>query len=148
MVSRKCQYALRAVFELARQYGKGPVRIADIARAQAIPPRFLEVILSQLKRAGFVGSLRGRDGGYFLARSPDQVTVGSVMAFVQGPHDPVGCANRPAKDKCPLYGDCVFMSMWERARRAMSEVYDGTTFQSLVDEATHKDENYVPGYTI
>ena len=62
-VSQKCQYALRAVFELAKQYGKGPTKILHIAELQAIPVRFLEVILVQLKRGGFVDSQRGKEGG-------------------------------------------------------------------------------------
>ena len=65
LVSQKSQYALRAIFELAKEYGKGP-KIAHIAEAQAIPVRFLEVILVHLKRGGFVDSQRGKEGGYFL----------------------------------------------------------------------------------
>ena len=62
LVSQKCQYALRALFELAKRNGEGPVKIAAIAKAQAIPPRFLEVILSQLKQGSFVESQRGSEG--------------------------------------------------------------------------------------
>ncbi len=69
LVSQKSQYALRAVFELARRNGGLPVKIADIAEAQAIPQRFLEVIMNQLKQGGFVESRRGKRGGYLLARS-------------------------------------------------------------------------------
>ncbi len=147
-ISQKCQYALRAIFELARHNGKGSVKIIDIARAQAIPPRFLEVILSQLKQAGFVDSRRGRAGGYFLVPAPNELAVGEVIRFVQGPLGPVSCVVGDAKDKCPLYGDCVFLPMWEKVGKAISEIYDSTTFKDLVDEENRKSVKYVPRYAI
>jgi len=136
LVSQKCQYALRAIFELAKRTGQGPVKIAEIAEAQAIPVRFLEVILGQLKQGRFVVSQRGSEGGYQLARPPQELTVGEIMRFVEGPLAPVTCGLDPAKtkDKCPFYGNCVFLPMWEKARRAAADVYDSTTFQGLVTQ--------------
>ena len=148
LVSQKCQYALRGVFELARHGRHKLVRIAEIAEAQAIPVRFLEVILSQLKQGGFVDSQRGNKGGYFLARSPSELTVGEIIRFVEGPFGPVPCAVESAKPDCPLYGDCVFLPMWERVRKAISEVYDTTTFQDLVDQEKQRSERYMPCYSI
>ncbi len=84
LISRKCRYALRAVLELTMCNGQGPVKITDIAEAQAIPARFLEAILSQLKQAGFVASRRGKKGGYFLNCSPDELTMGNVIESIQG----------------------------------------------------------------
>ena len=74
-ISKKCQYALRAVFELASRNNNEPVKTHDIARSQRISPRFTEVILNELKHGGFVESKRGNVGGYLLARSPDDLTV-------------------------------------------------------------------------
>ena len=147
MVSQKCQYALRAVFELSKDYGKGPAKIADVAEVQAIPVRFLEVILSQLKQGGFVESRRGREGGYLLSRSPDRLAVGDIIRFVEGPIGPVSCVAGTPTERCPLHGGCVFLGMWERAREAVTEVYDTTTFQDLVDEE-RRSGRYVPSYTI
>ena len=148
LISQKCQYALRAIFELAKQNGQGPVKIAEIAEVQAIPLRFLEVILGQLKQAGFVVSQRGNKGGYILVRSPDELTVGEVMRFMQGPVGPVDCVVGGSKDKCPLYGDCAFLPMWEKARKAISDVYDNTTFQDLVDQEKRKAGKCVLRYSI
>ena len=134
MISQKCQYAIRAIFELARRYGQGPVKIADISKAQAVPSRFLEVILSQLKQAGFVQSRRGAAGGYVLAHPPSQMTVGEVVRFVEGPQVPVECMIGRTVKGCRLSGRCVFMGMWKRAAKAVSDIYDGTTFQDLLDE--------------
>jgi len=144
LVSQKAHYALRAIFELAMRYGQGPVKIADIANAEAIPVRFLEVILSQLKQAGFVESRRGNvGGGYILSRLPAGLTVGEVLRFIEGPITLVECTENKAKDNCPLIGECVLLPMWERARNAISTVYDGTTFQNLVDQKNKVNRNAV-----
>src|ERR1700743_544325 len=89
-ISVKSEYALKAVFDLSAQYlasvrsaPMAPVKIADIARRQKIPQKFLELILAGLKQGGFVESRRGTEGGYRLARTPDQITVGEVLAFVE-----------------------------------------------------------------
>ncbi len=147
-ISQKCQYALRAIFELAKRKGQGPVKIAGIAEAQAIPLRFLEVILSQLKQGEFVSSQRGSKGGYILARSADELTIGEVMRFIQGPVVPVECITTGSKDKCPLYGDCAFLPMWEKVGEAISGIYDNTTFQDLVDQDRQKVKNAAFSYSI
>jgi len=146
-VTLKCQYALRAVFELALARGTGPVKISSIATRQAIPPRFLEIILNELKQAGFVDSRRGSSGGYLLAQSPRDLAVGDVIRYVEGPIGPVQCVSGDTSD-CPLLRDCVFLPMWQRVQEAMTEVYDGTTFAALVDEKRRREETYVPNYVI
>lgn len=147
-ISQKCQYAVRATFELAKRYGQAPVRIVDIAEAQAIPPRFLEVILNQLKQGGFVLSQRGSKGGYTLARSPAELSVGDIIRFIEGPVGPVVCAMGRSHNDCRLYGTCVFLPMWERVREAVSAVYDQTTFASLVEAEARRSEEYVASYAI
>lgn len=141
-VSQRCQYALRALFELAKRYGQGPTRSADVAGAQAIPVRFLEVILGQLRQGGFVVSRRGMEGGYILARDPAELSVGEVIRFVEGPLSPVQCAAGAGADNCPLYGRCAFMGMWEQARDAVAGVYDSTSFRGLLEaEAATAEAN-------
>jgi len=147
MISQKCQYSVRAIFELAKRYGQGPVRINEIAEEQAIPPRFLEVILSQLKQGGFVESRRGNEGGYQLARRPGSITVGEVITFVEGPFGPVGCTADGAENNCRLHGRCVFLQMWSRVRDAVSSIYDHTTFQDLVEEE-NRMRAHAPSYSI
>jgi len=136
MVSQKCQYAIRAIFELAKRHGQGPVKISDIAEAQAIPLRFLEIILNQLKHVGFVQSKRGAEGGYLLARQPDRVTIGEIIVCIEGPQVPVACMTDRAERVCPLHGKCVFIGLWTRAAQAVSDIYDRTSFQDLVDDET------------
>ena len=89
-ISVKGEYALQAIFDLASQRPGDPVKIADIARRQKIPQKFLELILAGLKQAGFVESRRGAEGGYLLARAAESLTVGEVLRFVEGPQQSRG----------------------------------------------------------
>lgn len=148
MISQKCQYALRSVFELACRLGQGPVRIADIAEAQAIPPRFLEVILGQLKQSGFVASRRGAEGGYMLARPAESISMGDVIRFVDGPIAPVKCVQDGEHRECPLDGDCVFLDVWKRVQQVTTEIYDQTTMGDLVEEQKARTRRFVPNFAI
>jgi Rrf2 family protein len=150
-VSQKCQYALRALFELSRRQGEGPIPVGQIAQGQSIPVRFLEVILGQLKQNGFVQSRRGVQGGYMLLRSPSEILVGDVVRAIDGPLIPVVCqnsdGNAPAAD-CQTQGNCAFRKMWDRLYRAISEVYDGTSFQDLLDEDLRLRQEFIANYDI
>jgi Rrf2 family cysteine metabolism transcriptional repressor len=144
LVSQKSRYALRAILELALRYGRGPVKVSEIAEAQAIPIRFLEIILNQLKQGGFVESRRGNVGGYILSRHPSKLTVGDVMSFMQGAVNMANCVDGNNEDKCRLFGMCVFLPMWEKVKVAISQVYDNTTFQDLVNQQRQKVANSLP----
>ena len=147
-VSQKCQYALWAILELAGRHGGGPTSIREIARIQAIPPKFLELILTELRKGGFVESRRGVHGGYFLAAAPKTISAGEIIRFIDGSVAPVrGVDNNHGAD-CPLNGECAFMDMWTRARDAVAEVYDSTTFQDLIDAQLAAAEKYAPSYCI
>jgi Rrf2 family protein len=135
LVTQKKQYALRAIFELAKQQGEEPLKTSLIAEAQAIPPRFLEVIMGQLKRAGLVDSKRGVSGGYTLIQPPDQIRVGEIFRVLDIEDNTQACMACTSKGNCPFLGDCVFMKLWNQAQRAMDAVYDQTTIQDLVDRA-------------
>ncbi len=130
---KKNQYALRAVFELAKRRGKGPTKISDIADAQSIPVRFLEVILNKLKGSGMIDAKRGFYGGYYLTRAPKQIRVADIMNFMQAPPKQEMCAACLAKSKCPYGHRCAFSAMWNRVNRAVLQVYNETTIQDLLD---------------
>ncbi|MBN2294001.1 MAG: Rrf2 family transcriptional regulator [Pirellulales bacterium] len=149
-LSQKCQYALRAVFEIAKRSGEGPIKIEDIAKAQAIPPKFLATILNQLKQGGFVQSRRGSDGGYFMGRSPSGISVGEIIRFIEGPVGPVECVTDNTSGDCPLDGTCVFMFMWREAQAAMENVYFKTSFKDLIDRESQSlnDQQFIPMYFI
>lgn len=130
-ISQKCQYALRALYELARRSTDTPTSIGEIAAAQAIPPRFLELILNDLRQGKLVNSQRGVQGGYMLARSPSEITVGDVVRLVEGPIEPVKCIS--GGDDCPFRNKCPFMDMWLQGGQAMQSVFDSTTLQDLLN---------------
>jgi Rrf2 family cysteine metabolism transcriptional repressor len=144
-ISKKCRYALRAIFELSLRDTTEPVKVQDIAAAQSIPPRFLEVILAELKHAGFVESRRGSDGGYILARAADELTVGEVLSFLQG-----GTRNSTDNSQPGPYltGDYVFSKMWQEVGVAVSNIYNSTTFADLLEQELAQRKAYAPDYAI
>ena len=139
-ISVKGDYALRAVFDLASQPPGQAIRIADIARRQSIPQKFLELILASLKQGGFVVSRRGADGGYLLARSADAITVGEVIRFVEGRQ-----RNRPAR---PDQLDGPFSNVWQQVDSAVSDILDSSTFAQLVRNWEEQTRRFVPNWEI
>jgi Rrf2 family transcriptional regulator, cysteine metabolism repressor len=139
-ISVKGDYALRAIFDLALQRPGHPIKIADVARRQKIPQKFLELILSGLKQGGFVESRRGAEGGYLLARSPEQITVGEVFRYVEGVKSKKASPRQQAAD--PL------REVWNRAEQAISGVLDHTSFADLVRDWRDRENNYVPNWEI
>ena len=142
-VSVKGEYALRAVFDLAGRGSSDPVKIAEIAARQRIPQKFLELILSQLKQGGFLGSRRGADGGYFLARPPRNITVGDVLRHIDGPISP---GRKQQRGNLPP--DSPFPELWQEVERALSSVIDETTFADLVSRWKEKNARRVANWEI
>src|SRR5690606_28646102 len=120
MLSQKTRYAIRAMQHLADRHGEGPVRLTEIAEKQKIPANFLTVILSELSRVGIVASQRGKDGGYWLAVSPIDITYGDLIRLMRGSLALVPCASRFAHEKCR---NCVEAGEW-RTRALMLQVRD------------------------
>jgi Rrf2 family cysteine metabolism transcriptional repressor len=139
-VSVKGDYALHAIFDLALQEPGEPIKIADIARRQKIPQKFLELILAGLKQGGFVESRRGAEGGYLLSRAPDAITVGEVLRYVEGAK-----SNKPARK---LSAGDPFTEIWRRAESAISNVLDRATFAELVRNWRERQTKYVPNWEI
>ena len=131
--SKKGQYALRAVYELARNGQAGPLKTAQIAEAQAIPRRFLEVILNQLKGSGLVASKRGFYGGYYLLKEPQQITIGDVLRYLQKDQEPSRCIACVSQSVCPFNDNCAFAKLWFRVKAAAYTIYDETTLQDLLN---------------
>src|SRR5450631_1295191 len=125
-ISVKGEYALQAIFDLASQPPGHPIKIAEIARRQSIPQKFLELILASLKQGGFVESRRGADGGYLLTRQSDVLTIGEVLRFVEGRGD-----ERTRKKN---HAESPFSKLWDRVDGAVSDILDSTTFAHLVRE--------------
>jgi len=124
------------VFELARRFrDQRPIKIANIASAQSIPKRFLEVILNELRQGGFVESRRGVDGGYLLARDPQQISVGEIIRFVDGNLAPVDCVSSTEGEvACELNVNCPYYDFWGRVSRKMDEIYLGTSLLNILED--------------
>ncbi|ACJ01205.1 RrF2 family transcriptional regulator [Rhodospirillum centenum] len=131
MLSQRCKYALRAAVHLAGlSEQEGCARIADIAAAENIPHKFLEAILLDLRKAGLLKSVRGRDGGYRLAKPPEHVSMGDIIRVVEGTIAPIRCASRNRFEPCEDCGnpdECVIRWAMVKARDAMAEVLDRCT---------------------
>ena len=139
-ISVKGEYALQAIFDLASQRPGEPIRIADIARRQKIPQKFLEVILAGLKQAGFVESRRGAEGGYLLARAAESLTVGEVLRSIESTGQERSRSRRKA--------ETPFTDMWRQVDSAVSEIIDQTTFAGLLRAWTEKQNKYVLNWEI
>ena len=98
-ITYKGDYSLKTMLDLSMHYNKGVLPIQELAKKGDIPNKFLEQILLTLKKGGFVESKRGIDGGYFLARPPETITVGEVVRFIEGPIEPIACAGKKKYEK-------------------------------------------------
>lgn len=135
MLSRKSKYGLKALLVLAREAGRGPVLISALADREAIPKKFLEAILLELKRHGLVHSRKGKGGGYFLGRRPAEITFGQVIRVLDGPLAAVPCVSQTAYMRC---AECLDEATCG-VRLAMKEVRDATA--EILDHTTLADVN-------
>jgi Rrf2 family transcriptional regulator, cysteine metabolism repressor len=140
-VSSKDEYALRAIFDLAQQRPGIPIRIAKIGERQKIPQKFLELILSELKRGGFVESQRGADGGYRLSRSPDTITIGEVLRYVKGISDNRHSNKKPESEN-------PFVALWSQVDAKISGIIDQTTFGELARKWQEQQSRNLPNWDI
>ncbi len=129
-ISARADYAVRAVAFLAIHDGE-ILQMADIAAEERIPAKFLEGVLSELKKAGLVDSKRGIGGGYRLARSPEEISVGEVIRIFDGPLGPVGGIERMRREDDLTDAEYCLRTTWIRASEAISKVLDETSFASV-----------------
>jgi Rrf2 family protein len=135
VLSKKSKYGLKALLVLGREAGRGPVLVSDIADREAIPRKFLEAILLELKHRGIVESKKGKGGGYFLRRPPAEIAFGEVIRVLEGPLAAVPCVSQTAYMKC---AECVDEDTCG-VRLAMKQVRDATA--RILDHKTLADVN-------
>lgn len=135
-LSKRCEYALRALLDIAvaHELGKERVALNDLSNYEDIPLKFLEQILSQLRRAGYLHSKRGPSGGYSLGKPATKIFFGDVIRLLDGPLAPVRCASRTAYEKCtcPIEETCGLHLLMLDLRAAISGVLDRTSLAELV----------------
>jgi Rrf2 family protein len=149
-LSKRTQYCLRALYGLARKHGEGPVLIVDLAENEAIPKRFLEQILLSLKNQGLVLSKKGKGGGYYLAKPPEEITLASIIRIIDGPLAPLPCASETQFrkcDECPDVTTCGTRIVMREVRDAIADILEDTTLAAVcdkVDRAVRKGSKTKP----
>ncbi|MBE3590331.1 MAG: Rrf2 family transcriptional regulator [Firmicutes bacterium] len=136
-ITTKGRYGTKALFELALRYGEGPVPLREIAEKQGLSEHYLEQLFAPLRKAGLVQSVRGAQGGYMLARDPQDITVGDVLRVLEGPIAPTECSLGGPDYAYRFCGEktvCVAQDVWIKVRRAIEDVVDHITLADLVEQ--------------
>ena len=136
-ISTKGRYALRLMLDLAVNYTGEYITIKNIAKRQEISEKYLEQIITQLSKAGFVKSARGAQGGYMLARIPAEYTVGEILRLLEGSLAPVACLEENHVT-CARASECVTLEIWLQLEKAINNVVDNITLADLVKRYNEK----------
>ena len=140
-LSTKGRYSVTALYELALHYGEGVVPLKTIAKTQGISEHYLEQLMAPLRRAGLVESVRGAQGGYTLARAPEDVTIGRIITAVEGPIALVDCVLTSAEaddQSCVRAGSCVTRQIWVEVCDSMNAVLNNISLADLVQRNRHR----------
>jgi Rrf2 family transcriptional regulator, cysteine metabolism repressor len=147
-ISFKGDYALKIILDLSLSYGSGILQIKDISRRQDIPGKFLEQIITTLKGAGYVKTVRGPKGGVFLSKPPAEITMGEIIRLMEGPTSPITCVSKSCRARCSYEKQCAFRGYFEKIRDGINDVVDNTTFQEIADKARRLDSPEAQDYVI
>jgi len=139
-VSTKGRYALRLLIDLAERKDAGFISLKEIAERQAISKQYLEQIVSLLNTSSILRANRGKQGGYMLAKDPEQYTVGQILRITEGSLAPIACLE-DEKNLCERASSCKTLPMWEGLNRVISEYLDNFTLQDMMDHEQNAD-NY------
>jgi len=132
-LSTRGEYGVRAMFEIAREYEKGPLSIKEIARRQGVSVPYLEQLLNRLRRAGLIRSQKGPGGGYVLIKRPDEISIGVILRVLEGPVALTNClAPESGRQECSLVKKCVARLLWQSLGNRIEEFLDNITLQDLL----------------
>lgn len=134
-ISTKGRYGLRALIDLARYSEAEPVSISCIAERQNLSERYLEQLMSLLKKAGLIKSIRGAGGGYVLAKDAGEISVGDVLRALEGSLEPMECAGYSSDEECAASGGCVTKYVWKRINESINQTVDEIKLDTLVEES-------------
>ena len=132
-ISTKGRYALRMMLDLAQHQSDGYVALLDIAQRQNISKKYLEQIVPGVNKSDILRTNRGFQGGYRLAKSPDQYTVGEILRLTEGNLAPVACLEHEPIE-CARSGECPTLPVWQGLYRVICEYLDGITLQDILDQ--------------
>lgn len=139
-LSKRGEYGLKALIDLAASDSDAVIRIRELAEREQIPVKFLEQILLTLKHAGLLQSRRGMNGGYYLARPPEEITLGQIVRTLDGPLAPIRCVSQMAYERCVCENEetCGLRSVMLDVRNAISEILDETTLAQAAQRGSHR----------
>lgn len=143
-ISTKGRYALRMLLDLAEHKNDGYIALKDIASRQGISKKYLEQIIPVINKADILRTNRGFQGGYMLANSPENYTVGQILRLTEGSLSPVACLDQEP-NRCPRCEDCMTLPVWQGLNRVIAEYLDGITLQDILDG---KEKDFVNNYVI
>lgn len=134
MLSKKSQYAFKALTYLSEKYNEGPVLISEISRKRKIPLKFLENILLELKKAGILDSKKGKGGGYFLKKSPDKIQVATIIRLINGPIAMLPCVSLYFYERCKNCNEkhCGLHDLMIQVRDATLNIVENRTLKDLI----------------
>lgn len=139
-ISTKGRYGLRALIDLALYSEIEPVSINSIALRQGISERYLEQLMTLLKKAGLIKSIRGAGGGYVLAKEIDEISVGDILRALEGNLEPVECSAYREEDGCQAADKCVTKYVWQRINESINRTVDEISLRQLVEESRSKSD--------
>ena len=140
-LSTKGRYGLRALIDLARYSEEEPVSISSIAARQDISEGYLDQLMALMKRAGLVKSIRGAAGGYVLAKSAKEISVGDVLRALEGKLEPAECAAFHPEKGCKASANCVTKYVWQKINDSINQTVDEIHLNELVEESKVLGEN-------
>lgn len=132
-ISTKGRYALRMMLDLAEHQGDGYIALKDIAARQNVSKKYLEQIVPILNKADILNTNRGYQGGYRLARTPDQYTVGDILRITEGSISPVACLDKNPVE-CERAAECATLPVWQGLYKVITDYLDGITLQDILDK--------------
>ena len=136
-LSTRCRYGIHAMVDLAQHYGQGPQTLHEIAERQQVPEMFLEQIIGALRREGFVESVRGAQGGYWLKVPPQAVSIGALMRLLDGPILMADCMAEG--NTCSRSAQCPSRAVWERLTRYFNDMADSITLKDMLTDCAGQE---------
>ncbi len=140
-LSTKGHYGLKAMYDLAQHYGTGPVPLKSVAQRQHISGYYLEQLIAVLRKGGLVKSVRGAQGGYVLARPPEEIRVGDIIRILEGPIAPVECVSEFKTPECDQADRCITRLVWEKVRDGIARVMDSISLADMCREEERARQN-------
>ena len=139
-LSTRGHYGLKAMFDLAQNYGSGPISLKTVAERQNLSDHYLEQLFAMLKKAGLINSMRGAQGGYVLAREPSEINVGDVIRALEGPIAPVYCVSEENPGVCDEADYCITRTVWARVRDGLADLLDSISLADMCREAAESQK--------